>query len=456
MKQKTLLLALLTIAISLNAQCPIITGADLSYVNTIELNGGIYRDENGTPVDPYEYFGQRGTDMIRLRLWHTPQNFTASDGNPITSSSLEDVLLASQRAASAGMDINLAFHYGDYFNDPGKQLRPEAWQGLTHEVLLDSIYNYTYEVLEKLHEQNTVPAIAAIGNETTWGFIDESVPTNGWTWPQDADKYNAGLNAVDDFNSNYDKSVKKAVHFTESTASWLAGLFEENGIANFDIIGVSYYPYFSSTTDFQDLGNLIGDLENNTGKEIMIFETGFIWTNGNGDGYGNFMGNNGNVLNYPVSPEGQRSFLLDLANVVFESGGTAVFYWEPAWISSSMTDLWGQGSSYENASLFNFNDGNTALTGFDFFEMCTPNSTENPTNQEQILVFPNPTNGSKLNIETKIDLSSWRLYDLTGRLISEGFFGPSNSIDFDSQLNGVFFLELISHNNKKITTKIFL
>jgi arabinogalactan endo-1,4-beta-galactosidase len=453
--RSTLIAILLFFVNTLTAQC-LITGADLSYVNTIEQNGGTYTDDDGTAVDPFAYFAQRGTKMVRLRLWHTPENFIATDGNPITSSSLDDVLQAADRAVANGMDLNIAIHYGDYFNDPGKQLRPAAWQGLSHEVLLDSIYQYTYLVLEKLYLQNTVPAIVAIGNETTWGFVDESVPTNGFSWPQDAEKFNAGLNAVDDFNSAFNQNIKKALHFTESTATWLSGLFEDQGITNYDIIGISYYPNFSEDTDLQEIGQLINNVSNNSGKEVMIFETGFIWTNDNGDNYGNFIGNNGNVLNYPISAAGQRSFLLDLANIVYDNGGTGLFYWEPAWISSDMADIWGQGSSYENASLFNFNNNNSALPGFDFFDFCTPNAITTPFLKDLVVIFPNPTNGYRLNIEAKIELSSWKLFDITGKVISEGQLNNSSTIAFDPNLTGVFYLELWSRKKQKIITKIIL
>lgn len=438
------------------AQC-LITGADLSYVNAIEEGSGIYRDENGAIVDPYEFFAQKGTEMVRLRLWHTPENITDSGGNPITSTNLNGVLAAAQRVVSNGMYLKIAIHYGDYFNDPGKQLMPEAWQGTSHTTLLDSIYQYTYHVLEKLHQQNTVPEIVAIGNETTWGFIDESVPTDGWSWPQDAEKFNAGLNAVDDFNSDFGEQVKKAVHFTESTASWLSGLFEDQGISNFDIIGISYYPSFSSEIDLQEIGQLISELSLSTGKEIMIFETGFIWTTSNGDNYGNFLGNNGNVLDYPISPEGQRAFLLDLANVVYENGGSGLFYWEPAWISSEMYDLWGQGSSYENASLFDFQNNNKALPGFDLFDFCVPNATENPSSTLTINVFPNPVVASEIKVEAKISLSLWRLFDVTGKLIQSGEIHISEkeiTLSFDNNRKGIFFLHLIFPNNQAVIKKI--
>jgi arabinogalactan endo-1,4-beta-galactosidase len=43
---------------------------------------------------------------------------------------------------------------------------------------------------------------------------------------------------------------------------------------------------------------------------------------------------------------------------MIDGGGVGVIYWEPAWISSSMKDLWGTGSSWENNTFFDF-DGNT-------------------------------------------------------------------------------------------------
>ena len=58
MNRFILLLVLLLFTNLSQAQC-LITGADLSYVNTIEQNGGIYKDESGVNVDPYEFFAQK-------------------------------------------------------------------------------------------------------------------------------------------------------------------------------------------------------------------------------------------------------------------------------------------------------------------------------------------------------------------------------------------------------------
>ena len=440
------------------SQC-LITGADLSYVNKIEQNGGNYKDASGNVVNPFVLFADKGAKMIRLRLWHTPENGIDFCGNPINSSNLNDVLFAAQRIKSNGMRLNLSIHYSDNFVDPGKQLRPTAWIGLSQQVLLDSIYNYTFKVLEKLYLQNTLPDIVSIGNETTWGFIDESTPTNGFSWPEDAEKFNAGFNAVDYFNQSNNTIIKKALHFTESTAEWATNLFQSKGITNYDVIGISYYPKNSPSKTLQNIGQMISRLKNTYNREIMIFETGFIWTTNWADNYGNFIGNNGTALTYPISPQGQRDFLLDLASVVYENGGTGLLYWEPAWISSNMCDKWGRGSSYENASFFNFTNSNSALPAFDFFGFCKPLALENISKQEDVMIYPNPIQSNIIQITTEIPLDSWKIVNSEGQLINAGIFinfQKSYIITHKIGAKGVYFLLLTSNIQGIITKKLIL
>jgi len=453
------ILFLLCIALQWNqfivAQC-LITGGDLSYVNTIEQNGGSYQDANGNAVDPFELFANEGAEMIRLRLWHTPENISSSCGNPISNSSLTDVLQSAQRANAAGMQIKLSIHYGDYFVDPGKQLMPQAWQGLSHAILLDSIYQYTFDVIEALHLQNTPPAIVSIGNETNWGFIDAATPTNGFSWPQTAEKFNAGLNAIDAANTSFGLEIQKAIHVTEDASLWAVDLFKNNGITNYDIIGLSYYPNFSPETDLIELGQLISELKTTHSKEVMIFETGFAWTNGFADNYNNFIGNNGTVLNYPMSAQGQKDFLLDLATVVYDNGGLGILYWEPAWITSSMCDQWGQGSSYENVSLFDFNNNNSALPAFDFFNFCTTTSTLE-LQDAALNIYPNPIQDAALKIETTLKLSNWNLFNATGQNIQSGEFTPNqthHTPSFQKDLIGIHFLQMMTTEGDTLVKKL--
>ncbi len=431
------------IFIPCHTQCFTI-GGDLSYVNSVLANGGIYRDAEGNQVDPYSLFAERGANMVRIRLWHTPENNTNKCGDSISSNNLEDVVLAFQRAKAQGMKLNLAIHYGDYFNDPAWQKMPKAWLGLSHEILLDSIYNYTYSVMERLEAEGVIPDIIAIGNETTWGFITEAGTTEGWTWPDDADKFNTGLTAVDDFNTAHSIKIKKALHFTQSTASWLAGLFKSQGITNFDIIGISFYPVWSDLTSLQSLGDLVKQLKNGYNKEIMIFETGAPWTTANGDGYANIMSDYGN-FSYAVTPQGQKSFLFDLANMVYSNGGSGILYWEPGWISSNMCDLWDQGSSYENTSFFDFNNNNAALPAFDIFNFCNTLPIESTFERAGISIVPNPIKND-FEIKGLEKQAEIHVTDYMGRLVKKDLY-DNNKIDLSNLPKGVYFISILVDND---------
>ena len=286
----------------LSAQCFTI-GADLSYTNSVLANGGVYHDQNNAVVNPYVLFAQKGANMVRMRLFHSPQNITSNCGSSISANDINDVIAGFTSAKANGMKLNLAIHYGDYFNDLNTQKKPQAWAGLTGTALQNAIYNYTASVLQTLKNNNVTPDIVAIGNETTWGFIDENTTTDGWAWPEDANKFNSALTAVDDFNNSNSTSIKKAVHFTDNTASWLAGLFTSQSITNFDIIGISFYPYWSNFTSLTQLGTLVNTLKTTYNKDVMIFETGLPWTTSSTDGYANSINSNGN-FNYPISPIG--------------------------------------------------------------------------------------------------------------------------------------------------------
>ena len=439
------------------AQC--LLGADLSYANEVGDAGGVYRDTEGNEVDVYRYFADRGADMVRLRLWYTPGNIPASCGGQITSSSLADVLRGARRAHDANMQVKLAIHYSDYFVDPGKQERPAAWAGLSGQVLSDSIFNYTLAVLGALRAQGTVPAIVAVGNETDNGFIDEGAPTDGFEWPADAAKFNAGLAAVDTFNARFGESCTKAIHLTERYARFGAAEFTRNGITNFDMFGLSYYPKFDPETTIEEFGDLVEHLVTTYDKQVIVAETGFAWTRtGFADDYNNFLSSNGNVVTQPTSREGQRDFLIALTREVFARGGTGVLYWEPAWVTSDMCDRWGRGSSYESATFFDFENDNRALPAFDFLDCASVLSfRENQPARQTVTVYPNPYQSNRLHLELADGerVNAWKLYGAAGELIdSSAAAVEGNFIDLEPWGDGFRFLSLELASGQTVTVRI--
>lgn len=453
-----LLLIILFFALNLSSQC-FITGADLSYTNQILEQEGIYYNENGEQVEPFQFFAAKETKMIRLRLWHTPANIQDDCGGNITSGSLEDVIDAATKVRDNGMQLKLSIHYSDYFADPGKQKMPASWIGISQSDLLDSIHNYTIHVLDKLKGNDIVPAIVSIGNETTWGFIDATPTTDGWNWPNDAAKFNAGLTAIDVFNQANNTDIKSAIHLTESSALWAAKEFIDHGVENFDIIGVSYYPFFSPNTSINQIGEIVQELTNEYGREVMIFETGFAGSTGFSDSYNNFISNNGNVVPYPTTAEGQLNFLLDLTNTVHENNGSGVFYWEPGWISSNLCDQWGQGSSYENVTLFD-TENNRAQIGFEFFKYCGSTSNSNEKNENDIKVYPSLVLSSQLKIENAPSEGKWELYNTDGKSVETGNLKSNQknqTIQIQEHGKGIYFIQISSKTfNESVTKKIII
>ena len=440
---KNIIALFLIFSSGLSAQCFTI-GADLSYTNSVIANGGVYRDQNNAVVNPYALFAQKGANMVRMRLFHTPQNFISHCGSPITANDINDVIAGFTSAKANGMKLNLAIHYGDYFNDPNTQIRPQAWYGLTGATLQNAIYNYTTSVLQTLKNSNVTPDIVAIGNETTWGFIDDTITTNGWTWPEDANKFNIAFTAVNNFNFANGTTIKKAIHFTDNSASWLAGLFTSNNITNYDIIGISYYPYWSNFISLTQLGTLVNTLKTTYNKDVMIFETGLPWTTSSSDTYSNIINSNSN-FNYPITPIGQKQFFNDLVTTVYNAGGKGVLYWEPGWITSTFCDKWGQGSSYENLSFFNFSSNNMPLPIFDVFDFCNALSI-NDQNKKDVELYPNPAS-EKVYFKGLDNYTKVSVYDVFGRLILKNKTNE-NSLDISELESGIYYFEFYVQENK--------
>ena len=146
-----------------------VMGADLSYVNEVEDFHGIYKD-SGLQRDPFVIFKDHGCNTVRVRLWHDPKWVADVTGGK-RYSDLADVEKTMQRAKAQGMAVNLDLHYSDDWADPNKQPTPAAWEGLSLDVLKDSVFNYTLSVLNYFKEKALVPEMIQVGNETNFGML---------------------------------------------------------------------------------------------------------------------------------------------------------------------------------------------------------------------------------------------------------------------------------------------
>ncbi|MBL8130864.1 MAG: glycosyl hydrolase 53 family protein [Anaerolineae bacterium] len=328
-------------------------GVDLSYVNEMDDCGAVYR-QDGIARDAFALFAEHGATLVRARLWHNP-DWTAY-------STLDDVKRTFARARAAGMTTLLDIHYSDQWADPGRQEIPAAWQELDDDALVDAVYQYTTEVLESLADEDLTPAFVQIGNETNSGILKRG---SDLQWARDARLFNAGIRAVRDFSAAAGQPVRIVLHVAqpENTMWWFTQA-EAAGVTDFDLIGVSFYPQWS-TFSIGDMGAQVGVLRRRFGKEVMVVETGYGWTRDAVEETADNVLDQG-LRGYPFSPDGQHRFMRDLTQSLISGGALGVVYWEPAWVSTPCHTRWGQGSHWENATFFDFHNGNELLEGVNF------------------------------------------------------------------------------------------
>ncbi len=414
-------------------------GSDLSYTNEMEDCGAVFK-ENGQPRDPFELLKSHGTNLARFRLWHTPA-WEDSLGGVHRYSDFNDLRRSIARARAAGLEILLDFHLSDFWADPNRQLIPKAWEPVADNlpVLQDSLYQYIKGTLLALNADGLLPEMVQIGNETNRGILlKPSVDAAGWSldWARNSALFKRAIQAVRDAESSCGKVVKVALHTAgPADTGWLLKGFWDNGVRDFDLIGISYYWAWHKPTTIADAGNVIAQMRQTYGKPVMIFETGYPWTQENHDQYGNII--NDLHSNYsPASPANQRKWLTDLTQTVINAGGSGVVYWEPTWVSTPCRTPWGQGSAQEHATFFDFSNNALLAGGLTWpeFPFLNLNAAQDlPTDSPIVQVWPEG-NGLRLELagfQANTNLQA-RLLDSTGRFLSE------KKLDLDERGAGKF------------------
>jgi arabinogalactan endo-1,4-beta-galactosidase len=284
---------------------------------------------------------------------------------------LADVKKTIYRAKQFQLNVLLDLHYSDTWADPEKQFIPRVWEPLYGDTLAlsSAVYDYTYDVLNELKSENLLPDIIQVGNEINSEMLqlESNMNTRNINWQRNAQLINAGLNAVRDFNQRNNLSIERLLHIAqpENALNWFPNATAA-GITDYEIIGLSYYPQWSSYKP-HSLGSAITQLKTQFKKDVMIVETAYIWTLDNFDQANNVLGEKSLLNEFPATPEGQYNYLMEISKQTINAGGMGIVYWEPAWVSTPCNTLWGTGSHWENASFFYPPTGNEALKSILFF-----------------------------------------------------------------------------------------
>jgi arabinogalactan endo-1,4-beta-galactosidase len=272
-----------------------------------------------------------------------------------------------RRAKEAGMAVNLDIHYSDRWADPQHQETPAAWQKLSLDALRDSVYAYTLSVLRYLDSRALSPEMVQVGNETNAGMCWPLGRVENGNYRNFSVLLNSGIRAVRDFSASASIKPRIILHVAQfqDADAWARGIRQE-GVRDFDILGVSHYTKWSEVKSMKGVSDSVATLVKRYGKDVMVVETAYPWTGDNADAYPNIFSSADTAPGYGITPAEQFRYLRDLTQAVMDGGGKGIQYWEPAWISSGLNDGWNKGSGWDNNTLFDFK-GNL-LPGADFMK----------------------------------------------------------------------------------------
>ncbi len=257
---------------------PKYVGGDISLLTKYEEHGAIYYNENGTRVtNVLGYLKDTGLNAMRVRLFVDPSKADAEDQGEGVCQDLDFVMALGQRIKAAGFNLLLDIHYSDTWTDPGQHSTPSSWT--VTSALADSVYDYTKRVLNAMIAAGARPDFIQVGNEVTYGMM---WPT-GHCYPN-GNNYGSGTFAT---FANYlmrgiqacrevCPTAKVVVHTEMGRASNVTSFYAtlNNYTTDYDIIGLSYYPYWHG--DLTVLNNLLTTLETTyPTKKIQIVETGY-------------------------------------------------------------------------------------------------------------------------------------------------------------------------------------
>jgi arabinogalactan endo-1,4-beta-galactosidase/arylsulfatase A-like enzyme len=311
----------------------LIRGVDLSGIPEMERIGATYQLD-GKQLPVLEIIHEAGFEMVRLRL------FVEADGRWGAVNDLEHTLALAQRVKKAGFPILLAIHYSDTWADPGKQTKPKSWTGLDFESLVKQVHDYTKDVLIAFKEAGVVPEIVQLGNEITPGMLwpDGRIGGEGFKnekqWAQFARLLQAAASAVP--VALPDNTPERMIHIDRGGSKGLVQWFFTHLLAHdvdFEIIGLSHYPFLHNTMD--EVRESFAYIDQELKLPFMVVETahphGPISKKDEKQPTG-----------YSYSPEGQYRYLRDLTRLVAEfPHGRGIFYWFPEGIRSR----WYQGKN---------------------------------------------------------------------------------------------------------------
>ena len=336
----TLLLLIALTSVCAQAQTRYV-GGDISMLPQYEKHSSGYKDVNGKKINDLISWcvSDLGWNTFRVRIFVHP-NQKAPDYKTTDYAIVQDlayVTALGKRIKDAGAYFLLDFHYSDSWVDAGHIQAPAAWKGSSDAVMADSISEYTHMVLQTLKAAGATPDLVQVGNEIMYGLCGIKVKPYddaSSNWDGYLGLLKAGCNAVREECPN----AQIIIHTDRPTNSGYNNFYYNkltNNNVDFDIIGLSYYPFWhgylnaaqvASKSDKNNLVNAIKNLKSNfPDKRVHIVECAYNFQ------YWPTQGVNYDTQDaWPCSVQGQYNFVKDLVdNLKPLENVDGINYWYP-------------------------------------------------------------------------------------------------------------------------------
>jgi len=300
-------------------------GGDISSLGVMEQFGVVYRDNN-VMGDLIQILTRYGMNCFRLRLFVNPE------GRDLVVNDLLYTLDLARRVKAVGAKLLLNFHYSDTWADPGKQLKPKAWQGFSFFELVQCVHDYTRECLEVMAQNDVLPEFVQPGNEIINGFLwdDGRLDGSEIQWNKFVKLLSSAIAAIRKVSPN----IGIVIHIDRSgdwqATRWFFENLEQRGI-DYDIIGLSYHPFWHGP--MESLRKTLHYTAEHFRKPILIVETSApnrpVWLPG--------------PIEWEASPQGQKAFLKELIRTVKNTPyglGMGVLWWFPEAVLTKKADIW--------------------------------------------------------------------------------------------------------------------
>ncbi len=336
MKKKILTIitgALCLLCPTVAAQDDVCVGGDISVLQSYEDNNVAYYDEQGTRIENVLQFLKSeavGWNALRVRLFVDPQRKNPQGGTDAqVCQDLDYVVRLAKRIKSEGFKFMLDFHYSDTWADPANQWTPAAWASLSDADLQQKVYDYTKECLETLVEADAVPDYIQTGNEISYGMLwgkygssnlkkcYSNSPAANWT------RFVALLQQAVKACREVCPDAQVVIHTERSgDASALKFIFDKLADVDYDVIGLSYYPFWHGS--LAKLSQSLNQLEAQyPSKKVQIVETAYYyqWQPAASSSFTDYS------KTWPVSAEGQAAYIRDLIAELKQHANVNGLYW---------------------------------------------------------------------------------------------------------------------------------